>query len=35
MLCDARDRAAGRDVLLALIDHLMAVRTSGTPHPAT
>jgi len=35
MLCDARDRAAGRDVLLALIDHLMTVRTSGTPHPAT
>jgi signal recognition particle receptor subunit beta len=24
VLCDARDRTAGRDVLLALIDHLMA-----------
>ncbi|MFJ1595610.1 GTP-binding protein [Streptomyces sp. NPDC088261] len=23
VLCDARDRAAGRDVLLALVDHLM------------
>jgi signal recognition particle receptor subunit beta len=24
VLCDARDRTAGRDVLLALVDHLMA-----------
>jgi signal recognition particle receptor subunit beta len=33
VLCDARDRRAGRDVLLALIDHLMAVRSRTTPHP--
>lgn len=31
--CDARDRAAGRDVLLALMDHLLAVRSGSTPHP--
>lgn len=28
VLCDARDRAAGRDVLLALVDHLMAGQSS-------
>lgn len=33
VLCDARDRAAGRDVLLALMDHLLAVRSGSTPHP--
>lgn len=33
VLCDARDRRAGRDVLLALIDHLMAVCSRTTPHP--
>lgn len=27
VLCDARDRADGRDVLLALVDHLMAGRS--------
>ncbi|MER5787964.1 ATP/GTP-binding protein [Streptomyces sp. NPDC001980] len=32
VLCDARDRGDGRDVLLALVDHLMAGQsaTSGT-----
>ncbi|MCK2215678.1 ATP/GTP-binding protein [Actinomadura sp. ATCC 31491] len=34
VLCDARDRREGRDVLLALIDHLMAVRTAAAPRPA-
>ncbi|MDA0634888.1 ATP/GTP-binding protein [Nonomuraea sp. MCN248] len=34
VLCDARDRAAGRDVLLALVDHLMAARSGTTPRPA-
>ncbi|TYB46073.1 ATP/GTP-binding protein [Nonomuraea sp. PA05] len=33
VLCDARDRRAGRDVLLALIDHLMAAEERTTPHP--
>ncbi|MFC4120413.1 GTP-binding protein [Nonomuraea zeae] len=33
LLCDARDRRQGRDVLLALIDHLMAAQTRTTPHP--
>lgn len=33
LLCDARDRTAGRDVLLALIDHLMAARSPTAPHP--
>lgn len=33
MLCDACDRTAGRDVLLALIDHLMAARFHTAPHP--
>ncbi|UBU18159.1 GTP-binding protein [Nonomuraea gerenzanensis] len=33
VLCDARDRKAGRDVLLTLIDHLMAVQERSTPHP--
>ncbi|WP_188192090.1 GTP-binding protein [Nonomuraea sp. SYSU D8015] len=31
--CDARDRTAGRDVLLTLIDHLMAARPRTTAHP--
>ncbi|MGI5274289.1 GTP-binding protein [Nonomuraea sp. CA-218870] len=34
VLCDARDRAAGRDVLLALVDHLMAARSGSAPRPA-
>jgi signal recognition particle receptor subunit beta len=33
VLCDARDRTAGRDVLLVLVDHLMAAQSRGTPHP--
>ncbi|GAA2213787.1 ATP/GTP-binding protein [Nonomuraea monospora] len=33
VLCDARERQAGRDVLLALIDHLMAAEERTTPHP--
>ncbi|GAA4906526.1 GTP-binding protein [Nonomuraea thailandensis] len=33
VLCDARDRKEGRDVLLALIDHLMAARARTAPHP--
>lgn len=33
VLCDARDRAAARDVLLALIDHLLADRSRTAPHP--
>ncbi|MEQ4720315.1 ATP/GTP-binding protein [Nonomuraea sp. B19D2] len=33
VLCDARDRKAGRDVLLALIDHLMAAKSRTAPHP--
>jgi signal recognition particle receptor subunit beta len=32
VLCDARDRTSGRDVLLALIDHLMADRPDPSPH---
>ena len=35
VLCDARDRTAGRDVLLALIDHLMAAQSRTAPHPVT
>ncbi|NUW44437.1 GTP-binding protein [Nonomuraea rhodomycinica] len=35
VLCDARDRAAGRDVLLALIDHLMAAHTRASAHPVS
>ncbi|MEV4176388.1 ATP/GTP-binding protein [Nonomuraea sp. NPDC049709] len=35
VLCDARDRGEGRDVLLALIDQLMAVQPRATPHPVT
>jgi signal recognition particle receptor subunit beta len=30
VLCDARDRADSRDVLLALIDHLMADRSTAS-----
>ncbi|MGN9781324.1 GTP-binding protein [Nonomuraea sp. ZG12] len=33
VLCDARDRTAGRDVLLVLVDHVMAAQSRGTPHP--
>ncbi|MFF4624548.1 GTP-binding protein [Nonomuraea jabiensis] len=33
VLCDARDRAAARDVLLALIDHLLAARSGTAPQP--
>ncbi|MCA2228640.1 GTP-binding protein [Nonomuraea aurantiaca] len=33
VLCDARDRAAGRDVLLALVEHLMATQARATAHP--
>ncbi|MFI7637021.1 GTP-binding protein [Nonomuraea sp. NPDC049400] len=33
VLCDARDRRAGRDVLLALIDHLMAAKSRTAPRP--
>jgi signal recognition particle receptor subunit beta len=33
VLCDARDRKEGRDVLLALIDHLMAAKARTAPHP--
>lgn len=33
VLCDARDRTSSRDVLLALIDHLMAEQPGGAPHP--
>ncbi|MBT2226094.1 ATP/GTP-binding protein [Nonomuraea sp. NEAU-A123] len=33
VLCDARDRTAGRDVLLALIEHLMAAQSRVAPHP--
>ncbi|MGW3349102.1 GTP-binding protein [Nonomuraea rubra] len=33
VLCDARDRKEGRDVLLALIDHLMAAKAGTAPHP--
>lgn len=32
VLCDARDRTSGRDLLLALIDHLMADRPGASPH---
>nr|WSX77870.1 ATP/GTP-binding protein [Streptomyces sp. NBC_00899] len=32
VLCDARDRTSGRDVLLALIDHLMADQPDPSPH---
>ncbi|NUW37029.1 ATP/GTP-binding protein [Nonomuraea sp. SMC257] len=35
VLCDARDRAAGRDVLLALIDHLMAAHARAAAHPVS
>jgi len=35
VLCDVRDRTQGRDVLLALIDHLMAAQARTTPHPVT
>lgn len=31
VLCDARDRASSRDVLLALIDHLMTLRPDPAP----
>ncbi|MEV0161877.1 GTP-binding protein [Nonomuraea fuscirosea] len=33
LLFDARERRQGRDVLLALIDQLMAARPHSTPHP--
>lgn len=33
VLCDARDRKTGRDVLLALIEHLMATPSRTAPHP--
>ncbi|MFG1974856.1 ATP/GTP-binding protein [Nonomuraea fuscirosea] len=33
LLFDARERKQGRDVLLALIDQLMAARPHSTPHP--
>jgi uncharacterized protein len=33
VLCDARDRKTGRDVLLALIEHLMATQSRTAPHP--
>ncbi|MEV5893490.1 GTP-binding protein [Nonomuraea fuscirosea] len=33
LLFDARERRQGRDVLLALIDQLMAARPHTTPHP--
>jgi uncharacterized protein len=33
VLCDARDRKTGRDVLLALIEHLMAAQSRTAPHP--
>jgi hypothetical protein len=33
VLCDARDRSAARDVLLALIEHLMAGHSRPAPHP--
>ncbi|MEU7744268.1 ATP/GTP-binding protein [Nonomuraea sp. NPDC049158] len=33
VLCDARDRAAGRDVLLALVEHLMATQARAAAHP--
>ncbi|MEV0194906.1 ATP/GTP-binding protein [Nonomuraea sp. NPDC050691] len=35
VLCDARDRKAGRDVLLALIDHLMAAASRAAAHPVS
>ncbi|GAA3645945.1 ATP/GTP-binding protein [Nonomuraea antimicrobica] len=35
LLCDARDRREGRDVLLALIDLLMAAQSPSTPHPVS
>jgi signal recognition particle receptor subunit beta len=35
VLCDARDRTSGRDVLLALIDHLMADRPGTSPRAAS
>ncbi|MEV0826866.1 GTP-binding protein [Nonomuraea rubra] len=35
VLCDARDRKEGRDVLLALIDHLMAAKAGTAPHPVS
>ena len=35
VLCDARDRTSSRDVLLALIDHLMAARPNPAPHPVS
>ncbi|MGW0810446.1 GTP-binding protein [Nonomuraea sp. NPDC002799] len=33
VLCDARDRSDARDVLLALIDHLMATHSRTARHP--
>lgn len=33
VLCDARDRTAGRDVLLALIEHLMAAQSRADSSP--
>ncbi|MEV0351614.1 ATP/GTP-binding protein [Nonomuraea sp. NPDC050680] len=33
VLCDARDRTAGRDVLLALVEHLMATQSRAATHP--
>lgn len=32
VLCDARDRTSSRDVLLALIDHLMAAHSNPAAH---
>ncbi|MFI1727794.1 GTP-binding protein [Streptomyces acidicola] len=34
LLCDARDRGSCRDVLIALIDQLIATTTRGAGHPA-
>ncbi|MPY49241.1 GTP-binding protein [Streptomyces acidicola] len=34
LLCDARDRGSCRDVLIALIDQLIATTTRGVGHPA-
>ncbi|MFG1961433.1 ATP/GTP-binding protein [Nonomuraea sp. NPDC049028] len=33
VLCDARDRTAGRDVLLALVEHLMDTQSRAAAHP--
>lgn len=35
VLCDARDRTSARDVLLALVDHLMAQRSGAAPQPVS